>query len=85
MKRQKARLVNLLGTDKGIENIITYNRELKPQEPALNSKKFKSDHPELYETYLKQGKKSVALTIESYRAYPPIEIDFSEYTKTIYD
>lgn len=84
-ERQKARLVNLLGTDKGIENIITYNRELKPQEPAFNSKKFKSDHPELYETYLKQGKKSVALTIESYRAYPPIEIDFSEYIKTIYD
>ena len=84
-ERQKARLVNLLGDDKGIENIITYNRELKPQEPAFNSKKFKSDHPELYEAYLKEGKESVAVTIESYRAYQPKEIDFAKYINTIFD
>ena len=54
-------------------------------DPAFNASKFKQENPELYASYLKEGKESVAVNIHSYRAYPPTEIDFSKYTKTIYD
>ena len=84
-ERHKARLVRLLGEDKGIEGIITYNRTMKAQEPAFNASKFKQDNPELYASYLKEGKESVSVKIHSYRAYSPLEIDFSKYTKTMYD
>ena len=84
-ERQKARLVKLLGKDRGIEGIITYNRTIKTQDPAFNASKFKQENPELYTSYLEEGKESVAINIHSYRAYSPLEIDFSKYTKTIYD
>ena len=74
-ERQKARLVKLLGDDKGIEGIITYNRTIKSQDPAFNASKFKQENPELYASYLKEGKESVAVKIHSYRAYSPLEID----------
>tara|TARA_S200000501_G_C20745332_1_gene709246 strand:- start:29 stop:1135 length:1107 start_codon:yes stop_codon:yes gene_type:complete len=84
-ERQKARLVKLLGEDKGIEGIITYNRTIKTQEPAFNASKFKEENPELHASYLKEGKETVAVKIQTYRAYSPTEIDFSKYSKTIYD
>ena len=43
----RARLVRLLGDDKGIEEIITYNRVMKAQNPAFNSTRFKNENPEL--------------------------------------
>jgi len=85
LDRMRARLVRLLGGDKGIEGIITYNRVMKEQAPAFNSTRFKNENPEVYQSYLKEAKESVAVTILPYRAYPLKEIDFSEYTKTIYD
>jgi hypothetical protein len=84
-ERQKARLVKMLGEDKGIEDVITYNRVMKAQEPAFNSGKFKEENQELYDSYLKEGKESVAVSILPYRAYSPIDVNFSKYSKTIYD
>jgi hypothetical protein len=67
--RMRARLVRLLGNDKGIEEIITYNRVMKEQAPAFNSTRFKKENPEIYQSYLKEGKESVAVSILPYRAY----------------
>ena len=67
--RMRARLVRLLGNDKGIEEIITYNRVMKAQNPAFNSTRFKNENPEIYQSYLKAGKESVAVAILPYRAY----------------
>ena len=67
--RMRARLVRLLGNDKGIEEIITYNRVMKAQNPAFNSTRFKNENPEIYQSYLKEGKESVAVSILPYRAY----------------
>ena len=68
-ERMRARLVKLLGNDKGIEEIITYNRVMKEQAPAFNSTRFKNENPEIYQSYLKEGKESVAVAILPYRAY----------------
>jgi len=67
--RMRARLVRLLDDDKGIEGIITYNRVMKAQNPAFNSTRFKNENPEIYQSYLKEGKESVAVAILPYRAY----------------
>ena len=67
--RMRARLVRLLGDDKGIEEIITYNRVMKEQNPAFNLTRFKNENQELYESYIKDGKESVAVSILPYRAY----------------
>ena len=67
--RMRARLVRLLGDDKGIEEIITYNRVMKEQTPAFNSTRFKNENLEVYQSYLKEGKESVAVSILPYRAY----------------
>jgi hypothetical protein len=67
--RMRARLVRLLGNDKGIEEIITYNRVMKEQAPAFNLTRFKNENPEVYQSYLKDGKESVAVSILPYRAY----------------
>jgi len=67
--RMRARLVRLLGNDKGIEEIITYNRVMKEQAPAFNSTRFKKENPEIYQSYLKEGKESVAVAILPYRSY----------------
>ena len=69
LDRMRARLVRLLGGDKGIEGIITYNRVMKEQAPAFNSTRFKNENPEVYQSYLKEGKESVAVSILLYRAY----------------
>ena len=67
--RTRARLVRLLGNDKGIEEIITYNRVMKEQAPAFDLTRFKNENPEIYQSYLKAGKESVAVAILPYRAY----------------
>jgi hypothetical protein len=42
---------------------------MKEQAPAFNSTRFKKENPEIYQSYLKEGKESVAVAILPYRSY----------------